>query len=570
MRSIFVTSITATFLILNGCAGEKPASPSFGKSSADVAIYEGGSGVADIPPDPQRDVFAASDKALVGNTIFELKGTTQDAVEYTYGTAAVAFQNEVTPGAAMERMVYVSDLSKLTADDKRNIAPLCKDINLELGAEPVLSWRSHYSLTLKRTLADLTQRGQTQILCVLRITDSLGVRYLTFDPAPLHPSTVQGTVRGDKAVNLTLMMPIAENINLVQKNLLVVPNDGSIVAGVKALGSDGVTLSLNDDSGTPCWYDSNKSGAVGNPTNLKQNQLNVSTAIPAKVLGFASVATGGRLLKSCSKILLESTADTIQEQFTCQNYQDIKLEGLEAGCKWELEFGNVNDPENTVGVPLQLNKIGFKNIDLNKSDEALSLVPKDPLNPLRTGSATFENFSPSQLKYAELAFDIWLAVYPKSFIEDFKDYMNLVTVSDTCDAGVGGFARLSSTAFTWCSPNLVVAANNPSRPVFHAILIAHETRHSRGWNHDLDDTSYAPCAGSAASAAVMNAIVTSCKADYCATIRNAALNEYITELNYSLRGDARRFLGQCKAWSNAMGLTDTTITGSNFAGGTPQ
>jgi hypothetical protein len=170
------------------------------------------------------------------------------------------------------------------------------------------------------------------------------------------------------------------------------------------------------------------------------------------------------------------------------------------------------------------------------------------------------NFNESQLKYAELAFDIWLAVHPKSFVEDFKDYMKMVTLSETCDAGVGGFARLNSTSFTWCSPNLVVAANNPSRPVFHAILVAHETRHSRGWNHDIDDLKYTPCQGSAASAGVMHAIVSTCKEDYCAVLRNAAVHEYITELNYSLKGDARRFQGQCKEWSNAMGLTDAVIT----------
>ncbi len=553
--------IAGTLWVLFGCSEERPVQPSFGKSSDNK--YSG-IGSSDSKPEPPKDAFDSDGEGATENSIFEVRSTTQDGVDFTFGSVSIALLSEIPSGSAVDRMLYVSDLQTLSEQDKTALLPLCKDINLEIGAETIVSWRSHYSLALKRLIADLMEKGQRQIFCVIRVGEARGYRYLAFDPAPLQAPVVQGTLQADKAVDQNLMMPVAINVAINQNNLVLVNSEGSIVTGVKALGSDGVKLALNDDAGSPCWYDVTKPGSIlGNPGNVKKNLLSYSTTIPVSIVGYLSKSTGGRLLKNCSKVKLASTSDSILEEFTCQNYQDIKIEGLEAGCQWEIEFGNVNDAENTIALPLQLNKIPFKTIDLKKADDALSLVPKNPLNPVRTKSASFQNFSESQLHYAELAFDIWLAVYPTSFIEDFKDYMNLVTVSDSCDPGVGGFARLNSTAFTWCAPNLVVAANNPSRPVFHTILIAHETRHSRGWNHDIDNLSYAPCAASAASAAVMHAIVVSCTDDYCATLRNAAINEYITELNYSLRADPRRFQGQCKTWSNEMGLSDQVITGAN-------
>jgi hypothetical protein len=559
MNLLLTISITA-LVFLSACAEERPGLP---KSKLSGAEQYNGSSEAEGAVVGARDAFDSDGRGIARSSVVEMPLLKQDAVDYSFGVATIVLQNEVVKGSAVDRMLYVSEPTALSSTEKEALLPLCKDITLEVGSETELSWRSHYPLSIKRLISALMLKGQTDIYCVLRIKDQKGYRYLYFDVSPKVATGLQGSVKLDKAVGEGLMLLSTAMQSFDQKKLLLINSEAAVILDAKALAKDSISLSLEDDTGSPCWYDSSKAGSIlGNPSELKTNVFILKTTQAAKVQGFMSIGTGGRILKNCAKIELASTPASVQAPLSCQTYQDIKMEGLEAGCQWELEYANSEDPSNSVAVPLKLPLLQFQSIDLRKSDEVLSLLPKSPLNPVRSKSATFQNFNDNQIKYAELAFDIWLAAYPKSFNEDFKDYVKTVTVSDSCEAGIGGFARLNSTAFTWCSPNLVVSANNPSRPVFHAILIAHETRHSRGWGHDIDDPKYTPCQGSAASASLMHAIVVTCKEDYCAVLRNAAVNEYILELNYSLKGDARRFQGQCKEWSTAMGLTDSSFSGA--------
>lgn len=558
--NLMLTITIVSLLLSSACAEERPSLPK--QNISEVEKYSGSVDAEGVFVGAS-DSYDSDGLGIVRSSIVEMPLLKQDAVDFSFGIANIVLQNEIAPGSTVDRLLYVSDPKALTTNEQEALLPLCKDVTLEVGAETKLSWRSHYPLGIKRLIAALMFKGQTDIFCVLRIKDQKGYRYLLFDSSPTDTLGLQGSLKLDKAVSEGLMLPSTAVRSFDQKNLLLVNNEAAPPLAAKALMSDSISLSLQEEATSPCWYDSSKTGSViGNPGEIKKNIFNLKMGQAAKVQGFLALSTGGRILKNCAKIELASTPDSVLAPVSCQVYQDIKSEGLEAGCQWELEYANSEDPSNSVAVALKLPQQVFKTIDIKKSDEVLSLLPKSILNPVRSKSASFENFSGSQIKYAELAFDIWLAAYPKSFNEDFKDYVKTVTVSDSCEAGIGGFARLNSTAFTWCSPNLVVTANNPSRPVFHAILIAHETRHSRGWNHDIDDLKYTPCQGSAASAAVMHAIVATCKEDYCAVLRNAALNEYLLELNYSLKGDARRFQGQCKEWSNAMGLTDASLGGA--------
>ncbi|MBC7659350.1 MAG: hypothetical protein H7249_06550 [Chitinophagaceae bacterium] len=541
--------------VASACAEDRPVLPSTvsARAGATSSFSSSGSNADQTPITPIKT-------ALIMTSPFKITALHQDAVDFTFGAAKVT-GFESSSGSSTERYLYVSEPSLLSAVQMDVLLPLCRDIAFTPGDENILTWRSHFPLAVKRLLAVLLQSGQTQILCVLRINDGGKSKYLAFDPIPTTPASVNGSAQPDKVVAQGLLNPQAISLSLTVKNLVGVQGNAVLLAGIKAIAGETVVLTPKDESGPSCYYDTSKPGSVvGNPDQLKKAILSMKVPLPVKVQGFIPVATGGRLIKSCEKIALASTPDTIQSSYSCQAYQDIKTEGLEAGCQWELEMANAADLQNSVAVPLKMGLLAFKTIDKTKAQDVLSLVPKDPQNPLRISPEIFTGFSDSQKAYATLAFDLWLAVYPKSYVDDFKGFMKNVVVSTTCDPGVGGFATINSTSFTWCAPNLTDAGNNPSRPVFHAILVAHETRHSRGWRHDVDVADYTPCQGSAASAAVMEAIVATCKEDYCAVLRNAAFNEYITELNYSLKADPRRFLGQCKAWSTAMGLTDQSIT----------
>ncbi|RYF30096.1 MAG: hypothetical protein EOO38_32675 [Cytophagaceae bacterium] len=217
------------------------------------------------------------------------------------------------------------------------LTPLCRDITFVGEGSNSLTWRSHYSLIVKRQLADLLENGQTQILCVLRITDARSSRYIAFDPMPDLGFT--GTTQGSKAVELAVTLPLAKTISLKSANLLLIQGVAQNLSGIKALKSDAITSQARPETGVPCFYDTSKGAStVGNPTTLKTTMLDLksSTVPDLKVQSVLPVPVSGRNLASCAGVSLKSVTATVQSEFTCQTYQDTKTEGLEAGCQWQL------------------------------------------------------------------------------------------------------------------------------------------------------------------------------------------------------------------------------------------
>ncbi len=160
----------------------------------------------------------------------------------------------------------------------------------------------------------------------------------------------------------------------------------------------------------------------------------------------------------------------------------------------------------------------------------------------------------------EQVFDVWIATERKSFDTDVDGFMKEILLSQ-CDAGVLGFAQLRSARLNMClgaklNDSAVTKANDPHRLILQLITASHEVRHAVKWSHDFDNKSYTPCEATAASASTMHAILSTCQEEYCFVMRSAAKREYIAELRYSLQGDNRRFEGQCKKWSDELGITN--------------
>jgi hypothetical protein len=250
----------------------------------------------------------------------------------------------------------------------------------------------------------------------------------------------------------------------------------------------------------------------------------------------------------------------------------IKDEGVEAGCQWEVTLENTQDPGNSQILNMPLDRLAFQAIDLRKLDDGYEWIPKADDNPIRQSSTAIENFDAAEKDRLAESMDLWKAIEPDSFARDFDGSVNRLKYrndSKACAQSAGFADDIGESVITLCdAPDDSGAIpkkslSDPFGALLRAQLIAHESRHIKGWKHDWLTEDYRPCEGTAASAVLPFSLVASCTSAFCPMLRDAAFHLFLHELHSSVKGDGRRFQGQCKRWSDKMGLSMADIQNEN-------
>lgn len=529
---------------------------------------KGGSGGGGDKPKPPEEVIPKGSTKLD----FALGKVDHDAASFTFGALTLTPKLKDALPIKVSRFMSFSKPKDVTAEQQSAIAKLCKDLELSssptelakvetVGSTPFhVFWRSHYPESLKKSLSDLVVAGQ-DISCILKVDAPTGENivpfYLSFDPVPKAAGEVTGSAKAADAISRGLMLPLTKTLVKPDESPWIsVDGAPEVLIAVAPLTKEGVKLTAEANAAN-CVLDPNKAGALLNPTAAVTSKVNLETTFSIKVGAITPAPIEGRLLKSCEALKPVEAQKKIETALTCGTYQAIKNEGLEAGCQWDIELANEKDPLNTITARVALDKVKYTTFDIKKVDQALANIPKSQKNPVVTKAITFRGFNDKQLKSMEQTFDLWLAVEPKSYDEDVHNYMKTIT-RGSCDSGVLGFAGLRSATFTICdyaamSDSALNKADDPFRPIIQLITTSHEVRHAVKWYHDKDDRSYPPCGGTASSSVTMHAVAT-CQLDYCFVLKNMALRELRSEINYSLANDQRKFQGQCKAWTDELGV----------------
>lgn len=564
LRLIFLASIP---LLSTNC-GKKPGRPLFSDGSGPTQPGIGGDGPNDSvkfpPPDPKSSL------------VFELNDLNQDAVDYTFGSAKFVSKGLKSESIVSKRFLKVSNATSLTATQKDQLVGLCRDIGLSSSATEIeaavgsgssekpihLWWRSHYKSSLKSLMAELLTAGQKEILCVLKVEaeDNANIRpfYVAFDPLPTDAGNAKGSAQIPKAIDSGLMLPTRFYASEADEaKLIAVDAPAEILIAVEALNEDTIKATPEPDSSS-CLLNPAKASALLNAKQALTSRVKFESSAEIAFGSIESKPIDGRFLKSCEAIKPAAVGKAVEAKLDCGIYQSVKNEGAEAGCQWDVELVNPKDRSNTIAIRMGLGKVAFKTFDIKKVDASLANLPQSPKNPVRAKAFDFVGFNKAQLKSMEQMFDLWLAVEPKSYDDDVDGYMRRISIDD-CQDGVLGFAGLRSATFTICTLSRLAEsdlkrADDPYRLIIQLITTAHEVRHAVKWEHDFENKSYQPCEGSAASAVTMHAIAAKCELDYCLVLKNMAIREFRAELQYSLNGDNRRFQGQCKAWTDDLGI----------------
>lgn len=506
--------------------------------------------------------------------IFELGAVSSDAVDYTFGAMELRPKTFADESFKLTRYYRSSDPEKLSDTQKTALASICRDIalsretgksglNLE-SAAPQIVWRSHYRYDHKLALNELLAAGQKNIQCIVKIEaegkDEIAPFYLVLDPLPADEKNLRGSTKIADAMDEGITLPlVTESLKLDLNKIVAITQTEDLKLGIKALQKDKLALTPETSQAAPvCYVDSTKqtqlvNGAkeLSNRYTMKDEGVELGTLLSRPV--------DGRLLKNCAAVKAEIMDGALETKLSCDQYQAIRLEGIEAGCQWDLEVFNSADKGESVAVRVSLEKAQLKLVNLSSVDGSLEVLPQASKNPVRDKTVNFQNFSQKGLKSLEQMFDLWVAVEPASFEKDFAAVIKTV-VLEQCESGVVGYAKFGST-FWFCylaafTESALDRGDYPERPILQLITAAHEVRHASKWLHDKDVASYQPCEGTAASNATLHSIVSVCQEPYCVVLRKAAVREYIQEIDYSLARDARKFKGICQTWNNDLGVTN--------------
>lgn len=485
----------------------------------------------------------------------------QDGLDYTQAAVEITASGK-GPYTLKGRYLFDSQLSSLDSAQAKVLGELCQSILVSgEGNTLKVSWRSHYSQQKKEALEAALSAGHKSTSCVAVLKDENDASvYLQFDPMPIAASGMLGSADAKKAVETGVMMLVSSpNLSFQDSSLGKLSDANPSFDSIKSITAKALLPLVSKEIGAACAYQSGSTSAVSNPNNAKDftaqlDGVTIKSATP--------VAVAGKILKSCANVQVVANGSQAALAFTCGVYQETKNEGLEAGCQWTLAVENPSDKEDSAEVTLAMPKLTYAAASAKNWPSGKDLVAKSPKNPVRAQSLKFNGFDATQTAFLEKTLDVILEVAPDIFAADFENYMRTAnfSASGSCSQnGVMGFASINSTAITLCRYMFGSGIDSPSAVVGAAHTILHEVRHARGFYHDIDRPNYAPCGGSAYSNVFDHNIVVTCSSAYCPLLKTAAEGSYLNDINYSLRGDARRFQGQCKTWQSAMGLTDDRV-----------
>ncbi|RYZ52449.1 MAG: hypothetical protein EOP07_19600 [Proteobacteria bacterium] len=490
----------------------------------------------------------------------------QEPADFTFGH--IKFSSGKTEAALkIERYAHISPKSSPTESAKQALINLCSDVDVKSASngDIDLSWRAYTTVETENELFTLTAKGVV-LRCIVSIDDQqIALEVLPSDEKLIFGSKVIAQTTAAALMPLKIVAsevyPKTELLEIVKKAIFV---EGASVlkdAAFKAVAP--ATLVECNSFKNDTTVDLIEPGLkiLQEFSFIKEN---------SKLGLVAGKAIAGRTQPSCAKVLLKPELNSVKLEMTCADYQSIVQDGLEAGCEWQANISNVLDPGQSIAASFSMAKINYKTVTAASNAEKIRLTPKYPDNQIRSKKILMVNSTPTFVEAASTALDMWIGSSPELYYADFHNYMKTINYSTSGDcagdlAGGGGYAYLNSTAFTWCGGGDLLDANlkndkiSPFTNLFQIVILSHETRHARGWEHDHDDKSYAPCEGSAKSQVVLHDIATKCTLPFCKPMKKNAIDLYISDMKYNLPGDSRRNQGQCAVWNKALGLTDSSF-----------
>ncbi len=548
--------VVSLFLMLwlLSCSGSGPTNAG-GQGAATEASADAARADRVVFEPAQGKILSAQPLVIASSEII------QDAFDYTLGSM------DVIPIAGgvytlKGRYLYAGRLTQLSGSTAAVLSQLCQTMGVSSdGSGTRVWWRSHHTQARIEALAGAIAAGHRDIHCVMHVENQNGLPfYLSFDPLPVSEADVLGSVATKKAVQASLMMlSVKSGLVLSPVTLLKVLDFNPQFETVRALGASSHTPLYSMETGLPCAFASGSQTVVSNPELLKESSVSfegvqIKDAVPASI--------AGKRLKACSGVSIQIKEDLVKFGFTCGTYQATKNEGLEAGCQWSVLLANDKDPEDEVQVTFGMPRLSYLGSMSRGWMSGKDAVVKSEINPIRLKSIALNGFNTSQLAFLEKAFDVILDVSPDVYRQDFAGYMKAASLGTTgacAQSGVMGFASVGGNSITLCQYMFGSGIDSPSAVVGAAHTIVHEVRHARGFFHDVDRPAYEPCGGTAFANVFDHNIVAVCKSSYCPLLKSSAEGSYLNDINYSLKGDDRRFAGLCKQWQTNMGFSDARI-----------
>ncbi len=582
VKPLVLASLASGFFLLS-CA-QPEAKPTFGSSSKKDAYSGDKSGSANSEKNSGTKSANSGGTTVssLGQTLKLTAAPDSDAVDYTFGVMAVEFDPGLSEVSFKQSRALVTD-GTLTQAQLDSLSPICRDIGLssdassyveasdwKKGQKLYLMWRSHYRAAAKQALADLIAQGNAGAECLLHLNyqDASGAAQnvnLVLDPAPASATGFAGSAKLDQAVKAGLLLPqIANSTATFPTNKLNTISDALKVAlKVAPLSADKLPINAHNPTGEQCYYATGTT-RVANPYGMTTMTFDVGGDSDPTPSDIKAKTISGRMIAQCQNLKPALNGKSISMDVSCDDYQKIKEQGMEAGCAWDVTVANPQDNENSVALPMQMSKLVYKSIDSSKVDQALQLVPQSPENPIRNKTVTLKGMSQGQTLALSDMFDLWIALDADSFRRDFASMVRNIQFGTNQKCGnSGGYTYYNTDTINWCpngdSSEASVAQRfkDPVAALYRSVLFYHEARHAHDIRHDYEPTDYAACQGTAMSASLAYIVGTKCDYDYCKAFKSAIVSDYKLEMDYDFNGDGtgRKGQGLCRTWSAALGIS---------------
>lgn len=480
----------------------------------------------------------------------------------------------------------------LSEADRMLVTGYCSNIGVSLAGGAVegplesevfeIRWRSHFPAGQAEKLGLHLLSVNADFRCGLEFglqypgATATSMMTLVFDPTPefdpvkIHPADVYaGTDRFAVARDETILLPEVRGHKLEAfedgwEKTLVTTISEVIPAVIAINANDFVLGEVHAVVGDTCELRLSDALKVENPAGKQIISYKVpehpkrSSALDAISNVDLPGATGS---PACKNLGFQKTeSGDISINLTCLQVQQIVDTG---DCGLKLVFSNPDDVGNTVEVRAKLEGFKYSLLDLGKPENAITLLPRSEANPVREGIITMTSFSVGQTVELAKSFDLWQAVASPSYDSFFKLQITEIEFdsgSANC-LGAGAYAQLNGSKIFWCpgggmASDALTVANSPNYLVYRAATALHESLHAFGNPHDIDAPGNQPCSsvGGTAYSAIIPVETYNCVEDYCYGFKELAREEFLLELNYSLKNDARRFQGQCDVWAKQLGV----------------
>ncbi|RYZ89270.1 MAG: hypothetical protein EOP04_07275 [Proteobacteria bacterium] len=496
---------------------------------------------------------------------FTTASIAQDSYDYTYGSLKI--KSDVSLSKNYEIYLHDTKITSLMSSESDTLKDLCQAIGVvSEGQNTLLSWRSHYSVAVKRLLKNLMLQGHDAISCVVswKAAPNKPAYFVIFDPIPSTEADILGTKSAKDALLEVVMSPqqLKTGEAWLPSNMEQVELDQtkSKLRSVKSIHASTVTLAVSAEQGDECILDSSDAkNPTFNKDQPKEFTYSFNALSPFALGAIRAIEAKDGMQKTCEEISMKAEKNALKSASKCETYTRLLAENKLAQCQWEVEFSNSADKENSVSKIITLAKIKPKTLNFLDWNSTRTFIPQNADNPIRKKKVQLVNMSAEETAFMAQLFDLIMHLLPEFYERDFKNTVRTLakaTADDkTCVAGAAGYtAGLNVDRINIC-PVVLKDLDLPKTSALRMQLIYHETRHAIGLKHDKDDLTLEPCMGTALSADVPIMYVSRCDDIFCKALRiYSPTASYIFQLNYSLNNDERRFQGLCQKWNKILGI----------------